>query len=119
MKSVYCLLILSAVMAVQPALVNPSTRANLNIGVIYPGDRLLSRSYLYRPAVVNTVQSEDFIYRGNLTTRISAIQAVEYGYTQFANIWIINGGINQANVTLRVQSQVSRGYYYLIDIWGR
>ncbi|XP_061723941.1 uncharacterized protein LOC133530118 [Cydia pomonella] len=121
MKTLFSLLAL-AVIAQSAVLVDKSATArnNINIGAVYPGDRLLSRSYVYKPAIANTIQYEDFIYRGNASTRISAILATEQGYyTQRPSIWIRSGGLGYPNVTLSVQSLRGYGYYYLIDIWGR
>ncbi|CAG5055216.1 unnamed protein product [Parnassius apollo] len=72
---------------------SPSSRSSLYYGYIEPGDRLLNRTYVWQPAIPNTVQSQDVIYRGNYTTRISAIQAVEIGYTQYATPWLLYGVI--------------------------
>ncbi|XP_063369554.1 uncharacterized protein LOC134657906 [Cydia amplana] len=120
MKTLFCLLAL-AVITQSAVLVDKSATArnNINIGGFYPSDRLLSRSYVYRPAVANTIQYEDFIYRGNATTRISAIQVTEQGYTQYASAWIRSGGLGYPNVTIGFQSLRGYGYYYLVDIWGR
>ncbi|XP_053618203.1 probable salivary secreted peptide [Plodia interpunctella] len=97
----------------------PALRYNLNLGYVSAGDRLLYRQYLYQPAIANAIQSQDFIYRGNATTRISAIQVNEVGYTQYAIPSLISGGLNRNNVTIRITSARGYGYYYLIDIWGR
>lgn len=77
------------------------------------------RSYIYQPAIANSVQYQDVVYRGNLTTRISAVQASEVGNTLWASAYIIQGGIGQSNVTVRFTSVRGYGYYYLLDIWGR
>ncbi|KPJ21578.1 hypothetical protein RR48_00374 [Papilio machaon] len=98
---------------------SPSPRASLYYGYVTPGDRLLSRSYVQKVAVPHTVQTQDVTYRGNITTRISAIQVVEIGYTQWATPWLIAGGLGGNNVTVRIQSARGYGYYYVIDIWGR
>ncbi|XP_013191824.1 probable salivary secreted peptide [Amyelois transitella] len=97
----------------------PALRYNLNLGYVSAGDRLLQRSYLYQPAIPNAVQYQDYIFRGNATNRITAIQANEVGYTQYANPYLIAGGLGYNNVTIRVQSARGYGFYYLIDIWGR
>ncbi|XP_013182522.1 PREDICTED: uncharacterized protein LOC106128600 [Papilio xuthus] len=98
---------------------SPTSRASLYYGYVGPGDRLLNRTYVQKAAIPNTIQSQDVAYRGNITTRITAIQVVEIGYTQWATPWLIAGGIGGNNVTIRVQSARGYGYYYVIDIWGR
>ncbi|XP_063387907.1 uncharacterized protein LOC134673812 [Cydia fagiglandana] len=121
MKSLFCLLALTAITQ-SAVLVDKSATArnNLNTGVTYPGDRLLARSYVYKAAIANAIQYEDFIYRGNITTRISAIQVTEQGYyTQYPSTWIRSGGVGYSNVTISFQSLRGYGYYYLVDIWGR
>ncbi|KAJ0171450.1 hypothetical protein K1T71_013000 [Dendrolimus kikuchii] len=83
-------------------------RANLNAGYVTTGDILYLRRYVYLPAITNMIQYQDVSYQGNWTTRLTAIQATEVGYTQYASAWITRGGINQNNVTIRFQS--ARGY---------
>ncbi|CAB3229647.1 unnamed protein product [Arctia plantaginis] len=102
--------------ALQPAV---SSRSNLNIGYIAAGDRLLYRNYFYKAPYANAVQSQDIIYRGNRTTRVTAVQATEVGYTQYANAYIVSGAIGWSNITVRLTSARGYGYYYLLDIWGR
>ncbi|XP_049880253.1 uncharacterized protein LOC126376734 [Pectinophora gossypiella] len=121
MKAVLLVCVLAALAVVQASVVRarPGTRANLNLGVAGVGDRLLHRQYLYQPAIPNTVQYQDLVYRGNSTTRISVIQAYEVGSTQYASVWLISGGIGRNNATLRVQSARGYGYYYQVGIWGR
>nr|WEY07724.1 putative salivary secreted peptide 3 [Ephestia kuehniella] len=123
------LLVALAVMSAQCAVVRapveadvkatPALRYNLNLGYITAGDRLLARQYLYQPPIANTVQYQDFVYRGNYSTRISAIQVNEVGYTQYAVPSLRSGGLYSNNVTIRITSARGYGYYYLIDIWGR
>ncbi|XP_004925327.1 uncharacterized protein LOC101738476 isoform X2 [Bombyx mori] len=113
---VFALVVLAATNA---AILPSSTRANLIVGYVSTGDRLLYRSYVYQPARPNTIQYQDIVYRGNATTRITAIQATEVGATQYASAWILSGGLSQNNVTVRFQSARGYGYYYLFDVWGR
>ncbi|CAH0760246.1 unnamed protein product [Diatraea saccharalis] len=114
------LLVLSALAIIQASVIKaPTSRANLNVGYAAAGDRLLYRTYIYKPAIPNSVQREDLVYRGNSTTRISAITATEVGYTQYATAWVISGSIGANNVTIRFQSALGWGYYFLVDIWGR
>ncbi|KAG6457794.1 hypothetical protein O3G_MSEX010504 [Manduca sexta] len=109
-----------AVLGANAAVVkSPAARSNLNVGFIATGDRLLHSSYVYRPAMANAIQSENVSFNGNRTTRITAVQAQEVGASQYASAWIISGGIGQNNVTVRFQSAVGRGYYYLLSVWGR
>ncbi|KAG6457793.1 uncharacterized protein LOC119190105 [Manduca sexta] len=109
-----------AVLGAHAAVVKaPATRANLNVGSIATGDRLLHSSTVYRPPRANAVQSENVSFYGNRTTRISAVQAQEVGASQRASAWIISGGIGRNNVTVRFQSAVGRGYNYILRVWGR
>ncbi|XP_063542494.1 uncharacterized protein LOC134751081 [Cydia strobilella] len=127
MNTLFCLLAL-AVIAQSAVLVDKqdksaAARNNINIGGIYPGDRLLSRSYVYKPAVANTIQFENFVYReyrGDTRTRISAIYVTQQGYyKQCSSTWIRSGGLGYPDVTISFQSLRGYGYYYMIDIWGR
>lgn len=96
-----------------------ATRSNLTVGYVTTGDKLLQRINIYQPPLVNAIQYQDVVYRGNFTTRISAVQATEIGITQYAIPWIIAGGIGYNNVTVRIQSARGYGYHYWISIWGR
>ncbi|XP_028172361.1 uncharacterized protein LOC114361506 [Ostrinia furnacalis] len=120
MKFALSLVLLSVLAFNEAALLKgPSSRANLNHGYIQPGDRLLYRTYFQRAGIANAVQTQDLVYRGNVTTRISAVVAQEVGYTQYANAWVIAGGMGYNYTTVRVQTARGWGFYYLIDIWGR
>ncbi|KAG6457791.1 hypothetical protein O3G_MSEX010505 [Manduca sexta] len=93
--------------------------ANLNVGSIATGDRLLHSSTVYRPPRANAVQSENVSFYGNRNTRITAVQAQEVGASQRASARIISGGLGRNNVTVRFQSAVGRGYNYVFRVWGR
>ncbi|XP_047506313.1 uncharacterized protein LOC125050471 [Pieris napi] len=101
------------------AVVRPTNRSSLSVGYITNGDRLLHRQYLNKQPVPNAVQYQDFIFRGNATTRIAALTATEIGYSQNAYPWITSGGVGYNYATVRVQSARGLGYYYVIDVWGR
>ncbi|XP_041972676.1 uncharacterized protein LOC121728543 isoform X1 [Aricia agestis] len=120
MKLIVTLLLLSAAVVSFAAVAKaPAARANLSIGSIGPRDRLLHRGYLYRQGVPNSIQYQDYMYRGNATNRISAIRAFEVGYTQYASPWLIQGGLGYNYATIRVQSARGWGYYYSIEIYGQ
>ncbi|GBP31674.1 Probable salivary secreted peptide [Eumeta japonica] len=110
---------LAAIACNEAAVISPAVRASLVWGSASAGDRLLLRSYAYKQAIAGTVQSEDFVYRGNATTNVTAVYATEIGATQYASAWLVSGGPGHRNATLRVQSSAGYGYYYLIDMWGR
>ncbi|XP_023952838.1 uncharacterized protein LOC112056620 [Bicyclus anynana] len=118
MKFTIALLVVLATVA-SGAVIQGISRSNLSTGLVYPGDRLLSRYYLYQPARPNTIQYQDYVYRGNYSTRISAVTATEVGLTQYASAWILSGGVGYNSVTVRVQSAKGYGFYYAIDVWGR
>ncbi|CAH0597025.1 unnamed protein product [Chrysodeixis includens] len=94
-------------------------RYNLVLGSASAGDRLLYRNYFSKGAIPNAVQTQDITYRGNRTTRISAIRALEVGYTQYANAFLVAGGIGGNNATIRLQSARGYGYYYQVEFYGR
>ncbi|KAJ2941377.1 hypothetical protein O0L34_g3580 [Tuta absoluta] len=120
MKAMLVLCMLAALALTEASVARaPATRSNLSLGYIQYGDRLLARQYLAKGALPNAIQYQDLIYRGNATTRISAIQAMEVGYTQWASAWVVAGGIGWNSATVRVQSARGYGYNYQIDIWGR
>ncbi|XP_063897608.1 uncharacterized protein LOC110381622 [Helicoverpa armigera] len=94
--------------------------ANLSQGHPSAFCRLLYRNYYRRNAIPNAVQYQDVTYRStNSTVRISSIRATEVGGTQFASPSIRAGGVNRNNVTIRLTSARGRGYYYMVEIWGR
>ncbi|XP_047540130.1 probable salivary secreted peptide [Vanessa atalanta] len=119
MKFVLPLLFLALAVFSDAAVVPNASRNNINIGYVRPGDRLLQRASVYQPPRPNTIQYQDYVYRGNARTRISAIVATEVGARQFASAWITRGGIGYNNVTIRVQSARGYGYNYVIDVWGQ
>ncbi|XP_046973352.1 probable salivary secreted peptide [Vanessa cardui] len=119
MKYVLPLLLLALAVFSEAAIVPNATRNNINIGYVRPGDRLLQTASIYQPPRPNTIQYQDYVFRGNVWTRISAIVATEVGAWQFASAWITRGGIGYNNVTIRVQSARGYGYNYAIDIWGQ
>ncbi|KAI5632693.1 transcription activator MBF2 domain-containing protein [Phthorimaea operculella] len=108
-----------AVLAISQASVVKQARANLILGSVQPGDRLLRTAQLYQPAIANRIQTQDLIFRGNATTRITSIQAREVGATQYAQMRLISGGLNRNNATLRATSRQSYGFNYQIQIYGR
>ncbi|XP_064075026.1 probable salivary secreted peptide [Vanessa tameamea] len=119
MKFVLPLLLLALAVFSDAAVVPNAIRNNINIGYVRPGDRLLQRVSVYQPPRANTIQYQDYVYRGNARTRISSIVATEVGARQFASAWITRGGIGYNNVTIRVQSARGYGYNYVIDVWGQ
>ncbi|XP_072948113.1 probable salivary secreted peptide [Epargyreus clarus] len=118
MKSILALSVVLALAVVTNTAVVKGP-ANVNLGFTSSSDKLLFRQYVYQPAIPNSVQYQDVVFRGNRSTRITAIYASEVGYTQYASVRVLYGGVGYQNVTLRVQSAKGYGYYYLIDIWGR
>ncbi|XP_013149655.1 PREDICTED: probable salivary secreted peptide [Papilio polytes] len=96
-----------------------SSRANLYLGYIAAGDRLLARSTVQKRALANTIQSQDVAYYGNVTTRITAIQAVEVGISQRARPRLISGGIGWRNATVRLETIRGGGFNYRVEFWGR
>ncbi|KPJ00828.1 Calbindin-32 [Papilio xuthus] len=96
-----------------------SSRANLYLGYIGAGDRLLASSTVQKRAIANTIQSQDVAYYGNVTTRISAIRAVEIGMSQRARPRLISGGIGWRNATVRLETIRGGGFNYRVEFWGR
>ncbi|XP_075985723.1 putative salivary secreted peptide [Anticarsia gemmatalis] len=93
---------------------------NLNIGGVYPGDRLLYSNYFSKAPMANAIQSQDITYRSNSSaTRITAIQVNEVGYTQWATARVTAGGLNRNTVTIRLSSARGYGYYFALRIYGR
>ncbi|XP_026728307.1 uncharacterized protein LOC113494247 [Trichoplusia ni] len=96
-----------------------SSRYNLILGSTTSRDKLLHRNYYSKSPVANAVQSQDIIFRaGNSRVRISAIRALEVGHTQYANAYVLSGGLGRNNATIRLQSARGYGYYYQVEIWG-
>ncbi|XP_026728305.1 uncharacterized protein LOC113494246 [Trichoplusia ni] len=97
-----------------------SPRYNLILGNINSADRLLYRGYYSKGAIANAVQYQDITFRGaTANTRISAIRALEVGYTQYANAFLLSGGIGWNTATIRLQTARGYGYYYQVEFWGR
>ncbi|XP_026320295.1 uncharacterized protein LOC113230527 [Hyposmocoma kahamanoa] len=125
MKTTIFLVVL-AVLSANTALVpNPAvprqvaSRTNLIIGHIGPYDRLYYRTYLNQAPLPNAVQTQDVVFRGTTYNNITAVYALEVGYTQYAQAWILSGGIGRNNVTVRAQSARGYGFYYQVEVWGR
>ncbi|CAD0205198.1 unnamed protein product [Chrysodeixis includens] len=96
-----------------------SPRYNLILGSTTSKDKLLHRNYYSKGAIANAVQSQDIIFRaGNSRVKINAIRAMEVGYTQYANAFLVSGGLGRNNATIRLQSARGYGYYYQVEIWG-
>ena len=121
MKSLIIIAVLAALALCNDAAVlqNPAFRANMYQGAVRPGDRLLYRNYYYKAPIVNAVQYQDITYRGSASTRISFIQAVEVGQTQWGVPSLTAGGVGFNNTTIKLTSARGWGYYYMIEIWGR
>uniref|UniRef100_A0A2A4JFK1 Salivary secreted peptide n=1 Tax=Heliothis virescens TaxID=7102 RepID=A0A2A4JFK1_HELVI len=121
MKSLILIAVLAALALCSDAAVlqNPAFRANMYQGAVRPGDRLLYRNYYYKAPIANAVQYQDITYRGSASTRISFIQAVEVGQTQWGVPSLRAGGVGFSNTTIRLTSARGWGYYYMIEIWGR
>ncbi|CAK1543570.1 unnamed protein product [Leptosia nina] len=119
MKSLVVLVTLIVVAISSGAVVYPTNRSSFSVGYITTGDRLLHRQYLRKLPVPNAIQYQDFVFRGNSTTRVAAITATEMGYSQNAYAVITAGGVGYNYVTVRVQSSRSLGYDYVIEVWGR
>lgn len=77
------------------------------------------RTYLNQGPLVNAVQTQDVVFRGSKYNNITAVYAFEIGYTQYAQAWIVSGGIGRNNVTVRAQSARGYGFYYQVEVWGR
>lgn len=67
----------------------------------------------------NAIQTQDFEYRAAGQTVISAINAYQVGWDQYASAYIVRGGIGYNYVTIRLQSSRGYGFNFNIEIWGR
>ncbi|CAH2057140.1 unnamed protein product, partial [Iphiclides podalirius] len=118
------LLLLCAVLAVVTTgltgsiVKSPAARSSVYYGYVHTGDRLLNRTYVQKLPIPNTIQSQDVAYRGNVTTRISAIQVVEIGYTQYATPWLLSGARERVVVTMQYVKALCVLLLLLVDAGG-
>ncbi|KAJ8710738.1 hypothetical protein PYW08_009253 [Mythimna loreyi] len=117
----FLLAVFAALVACNDAAVfqNPAARVNMAQGTYWPGDRLLHSSYYSKTAIPNAVQYQDITYRGNSTVRITFLEAVEVGATQWGTPSLWAGGVGFNYTTIRLTSARGYGYYYLVRIYGR
>ncbi|XP_045505659.1 uncharacterized protein LOC123702042 isoform X1 [Colias croceus] len=119
MKILIVFLVLLVVSLSNGAAVKSQPRYNLTVGYVAAYDRLLYRQYLQKLPIPNAIQYQDFMFRGNYGTRISAVTAHEIGYSQYASAWIVAGGVGYINyVTVRLQNARGGGYNFVVDVWG-
>ncbi|KAJ8710141.1 hypothetical protein PYW07_009507 [Mythimna separata] len=113
--------VLAALVAYNDAAVfqNPAARYNMQQGSYMPGDRILHSSYYSKSAIANAVQYQDITYRANSTVRITYLEALEVGATQWGTPSLRAGGVGFNQATIRLTSARGYGYYYLVRIYGR
>ncbi|KAI5638367.1 transcription activator MBF2 domain-containing protein [Phthorimaea operculella] len=107
-----------AVLAITQAAVIKQGPADLILGAIQPGDRLLRRIQMFQEAVPMQSHIHDLIFIGNETNVINAIFAIEEGEPQYASVIVRSGGIGTNQAVVRVRSRQSFGYNYWVSIWG-
>jgi hypothetical protein len=84
-----------------------------------PGDRLLTEKSIIRTYKFLGYTSSDMTY-SNPDAQINCIEVTDLkesgtgGYTS-----ILSGGVGHNNVTLRFESQFSRGFSFLVKIYGQ
>jgi hypothetical protein len=84
-----------------------------------PGDRLLTEKSIIRTYKFLGYTSSDMTY-SNPDAQINCIQVTDQkesgtgGYTS-----IVSGGVGHNNVTLRFESQFSRGFSFVVKIYGK
>ncbi|KAJ8710139.1 hypothetical protein PYW07_009505 [Mythimna separata] len=117
----FLLAVLAALVACNDAAVvqNAVSRANMHQGSYRPGDRLLHSGYYRKNPIYNAVQYQDITYRGASNVRITYLEAVEQGATQWAMPSLRAGGVGYNQATIRLTSARGYGYYYLVRIYGR
>ncbi|KAJ8710739.1 hypothetical protein PYW08_009254 [Mythimna loreyi] len=96
-----------------PGLQNAISRANMYQGTYRPGDRLLHSGYYSKNPIMNAVQYQDITYRGANNVRITYLEAVEQGVTQWGVPSLRAGGVGYNQATIRLTSARGYGYYYL------
>ncbi len=91
------------------------TFRSINLSIDYPNRRVHNRT-----GVAGQIVSENIVFVGPFYRNISRIRAFDLNSNftgGFATI--VNGGVNQRNVTLRLQaSAIGRGYWFDVDIYG-
>jgi hypothetical protein len=84
-----------------------------------PGDRLLTEKSIIRPYKFLSYTSSDMTY-SNPDAQINCIEVTDQredgtgGYTS-----ILSGGVGHHNVTLHFVSQFSRGFSFMVKIYGQ
>ncbi|KAJ8710736.1 hypothetical protein PYW08_009251 [Mythimna loreyi] len=117
----FLLAVLAALVACNDAAVvqNAVARANMHQGSYMPGDRLLHSGYYSKNPILNAVQYQDITYRAANNVRITYLEAVEQGVTQWGIPTLRAGGVGYNQATIRLTSARGYGYYYLVRIYGR
>ncbi|KAJ8710737.1 hypothetical protein PYW08_009252 [Mythimna loreyi] len=117
----FLLAVIAALVACNDAAVvqNAVARANMHQGSYMPGDRLLHSGYYSKNPIYNAVQYQDITYRAANNVRITYLEAVEQGVTQWGIPTLRAGGVGYNQATIRLTSARGYGYYYLVRIYGR
>jgi hypothetical protein len=84
-----------------------------------PGDRLLTEKSIIRPYKLLGYTTSDMTY-SNPDAQINCIEVTDQkengtgGYTS-----IVSGGVGHSNVTLHFESQFTRGFSFVVKIYGQ
>lgn len=95
---------------------------HLALGQVFPGDKQLFRQIVKEPSSLFRVVTRDIHYPGNGTTGyyiISAIRALDQNIKgEGGYAFLTRGGIGYKNASLHLKSQRSRGFNFIVEIWG-
>ncbi|XP_034236016.1 uncharacterized protein LOC117642189 [Thrips palmi] len=92
---------------------------SFNIGGVYPYDRQLSQTPVYKRATAY-VNSLDFKYTDPARRAIHCIQVVDMQKNgRNAAVTLQSGGIGQSYFNMRFQSQRGENINYLVIVWGQ
>ncbi|KAJ8710730.1 hypothetical protein PYW08_009245 [Mythimna loreyi] len=96
----------------------PASRQNLNVGIVGPDDRLISRTTFSAAAAQFIIHSPDLTIRGAEYTNITSVQVTRVGNTQNAIPTIKAGGLGRNFVTINVLGVRNRGFDYTVSVYA-
>ncbi|KAJ8710727.1 hypothetical protein PYW08_009242 [Mythimna loreyi] len=96
----------------------PDNLQSINVGVVGPDDRLISRVNHNVAAAQFIIQDQDVTIRGGAGTNITAVQIARVGTTMHAIPTIIAGGLGREFVTINIVGVRSGGFQYTISVYA-
>ncbi|KAJ8710149.1 hypothetical protein PYW07_009515 [Mythimna separata] len=95
-----------------------ASRRNLNLGTI-SGSSTVFNQIIRADGVANRILVRNVQVRVSGSRRITAIRVNRIGASQNATPSVVNGGIGNNHITIRITSARSRGYNYRVEVFAR